>query len=293
MYFKDRNHAGEVLAEKLVEAWPDWKSRNPIVIALPRGGVPVAYPIARRLDAPLEILLVKKPSAPANPEYALGAVAEDGRIWLNREAVETILPAQPEMDELTAEAVREMRRQQRIFRSGHSPISLEGRAVLLVDDGLATGSTLLAALASVQARGASEVRVAVPVASREALRLVKSAADEVYAAEIPTSFRSVSQWYERFGQVSDQEVIDCLRSGQEVSRGPIYRGSLRSKWMCGWMQGRRGASSFRVSSLSPRIARRGLFSRMEAEAAGKAPGMSRSRRRSTRGSSACCFSISF
>lgn len=143
MYFKNRTQAGEVLADELFD---EWREQSPIVLALPRGGVPVAYPIARRLKAPLDVLLVRKLGAPGNPEYALGAVAEDGQFWVDREAMDYLMPSQADMDEVASFAVREMARQENLFRDGRAPFSVKSRAVILVDDGLATGSSMLAAI---------------------------------------------------------------------------------------------------------------------------------------------------
>lgn len=266
MYFRDREHAGEVLAGELRE---EGKEKNPIVIALPRGGVPVAYPIARLLDAPLDVLLVRKLGAPSNPEYALGAIAEDGQVWVNRDALNYMMPEQAEMDEVAAQAVREMERQDSVFRDGRPPLNVKGRAVILVDDGLATGATMLAAVASLKSRGASEIIVAVPVASHQAIRLLKGKVDRVYVAYEPENLRSVGEWYEDFEQVSDEDVVSCLKSAQEVSKGRLFRkefeidlegiqlpGELTWPENCrAWVVFAHGSGSSRKSPRNARVAR--------------------------------------
>jgi putative phosphoribosyl transferase len=266
MYFKDRKHAGEVLAGELRD---EWKNRSPVVVALPRGGVPVAYPIARLLDAPLDVLLVRKLGAPTNPEYAVGAIAEDGRVWVNREALAYVKPERAEMDDVASSAVREMERQRVIFRDGRPQLNVKGRAVVLVDDGLATGSTMLAAVASLKSRGASEIVVAVPVASREGVRLLEGEVDRVYVAYEPEHFRSVGEWYENFEQVSDEDVVRILKIGQEVSRGQLLSkeieidledvqlpGELTQPEDCrAWILFAHGSGSSRKSPRNARVAR--------------------------------------
>ncbi len=220
MRYRNREQAGEKLANCLNE---EWRGQNPVVIALPRGGVPVAYPIARRLDATLDVLLVRKLGAPGNPEYALGAIAEDGQTWLNRGAMDYLSPGPGEMDEALAQAVHEMSRQRAVFRAGRAPTDVRGRAVIVVDDGLATGSTMLAAIASLRARGALEIAVAVPVASRAARVQVEREVDRIYTGMEPEFFSSVGEWYQNFDPVSDTEVVSLLGAAREVSRDPLIR----------------------------------------------------------------------
>jgi len=209
MYFKNREQAGVILANALFERC---RNRNPIVVAIPRGGIPVAQPIAYLLNAPLTIIAARKIGAPSNPEFGIGAVSEDGQVWMDYEDLGLIKSDQAHIDKSVDRALKEIRRQSEVYRHVIKPIDFNGRTVILVDDGLATGSTMLAAVRSLKVRGAKEIIAAVPVASESGIDLVKSEVDFIYSAYTPAYFSSVGRWYEDFSQVSDEEVIQILNS---------------------------------------------------------------------------------
>ncbi|HEY0317297.1 MAG TPA: phosphoribosyltransferase family protein [Solirubrobacterales bacterium] len=205
--FADRRDAGRQLAERLRHL----AAEKPVVVALPRGGVPVAKEIADALDAPLEILAVRKLGAPFNPEYGIGAVAEDGTYVVDPDAVAVLRVSQDELDAIVAEEVRELARQVRAFRGDRAPLDLEGRTVIVVDDGVATGLTDTAALRAVRRRRPGRVVLAVPVCAADTLERLRAEADDVVCLRAPQLLRSVSQWYRDFSQVSDEEVLHDLR----------------------------------------------------------------------------------
>lgn len=202
--FRDREDAGAQLADLLhTRALAD-----PIVLALTRGGIPVGAAVARQLRAPLDALVVRKLGAPSNPEYAIGALVEDGTVLVNEDVRGVSSPAWLEqvIDRERAEAERRVR----IYRGNRPLPAVAGRCVVIVDDGMATGLTMAAAVESMRAHGAAQIVVAVPTASTSAVALLRSRADEVISCEVPTSFGAVGERYERFGQVGDDEVVATL-----------------------------------------------------------------------------------
>lgn len=201
----DRVAAGRVLAVRLA----GWCGRDAIVLALPRGGVPVAWEIARELQLPLDLLLVRKLGLPGHAEYAMGAIAEGGVRVLNAGGASRIAAAT--LEQVTAREQRELERRARLYRGTRPEPSLAGRAVLLVDDGLATGSTMAAALAAVRARQAGHVVVVAPVGSREAIAWLAAQADEVVCPLVPDVLASIGEWYRDFPQTGDAEVQALLR----------------------------------------------------------------------------------
>lgn len=272
MYFKDRNQAGELLAARiLADEGGDFK--KPLVIALPRGGVPVAFPIAKRLEAYLGVLLVRKLGVPQNPEYALGAVVEDGQVVLNAEAISLLGGENARLkkiiEETVASAVREMKRQQNLYRGERSPPKIKDRSVIVVDDGLATGSTMSAAVSSLKRRGASQISVAVPVASHETVESLKKDVDHFYVLHEPKALRSVGEWYEDFRQITDEEVVRLLQispddSGASTSRKEVQikvddirlDGELSQPEKCrGWILFAHGSGSSRKSPRNLKVAR--------------------------------------
>jgi putative phosphoribosyl transferase len=206
MRFRDRRQAGRTLAVQLAGL----RLERPIVIALPRGGVPVAYEIAKALDAPLDILAVRKIGAPGNPEFGVGAIAEDGTAVLDQRNARRAGMTQDLLDQTVQREVRELRRRVEAYRDGRAPIDVRGRTVVIVDDGLATGLADLAGIRALRARGAARIVVAVPVGSRESIALIKREADEVSFLTVPSELRGVGLWYEDFSPVSDKEVTTLL-----------------------------------------------------------------------------------
>lgn len=214
--FRDRHDAGLLLAQEVLDLEPE----RPVVIALPRGGVPVAYEVAHRLGAPLEVLAVRKLGAPADPEYGVGAIAEDGTAVLDEHAARTVGMT----DELLAAAVRrevaELVRRVERYRDGRSPIDVRGQTVIVVDDGLATGLTDLAAVRALRARGARRIIVAVPVGSHQAVELLRGEADQVICHTLPEELLAVGSFYEDFAPVSDAEVISLLDTTRDPPPTP-------------------------------------------------------------------------
>ena len=213
-YFEDRQDAGRRLAERLLGYRA---ARDTVVVALPRGGVPVASEVSRALSLPLDVLVVRKLGAPGNEEYALGAIASGGVRVLNRHAIAVLGVAQGTVDAIALREQRELERRERAFRPGRPPLDVRGKTVLLVDDGVATGSTLLAALRSLRHGGAVRIVVAVPTISRETLSRMRGEADDWVALIVPSPFGSVGEWYASFPQVSDDEVKTQLGGVAEAA----------------------------------------------------------------------------
>ena len=207
MDFRDRRDAGR----KLAQALDAWRGRpDVVVLALPRGGVPVASEVAHFLGAPLDVLVVRKLGFPGQEEFAMGAIASGGvrvmselpGVWpVSQEAIEAVV----------ARETQELARREQLYRGQRAPLALAGRVVILVDDGLATGATMHAAVLAARAAQPQRIIVAVPVASREAVRLLCTVADEVVSVFTPEHFRAVGLWYADFGQTSDDEVRELLR----------------------------------------------------------------------------------
>jgi putative phosphoribosyl transferase len=205
--FADRRDAGRQLVKQLTAL----ADENPVVVALPRGGVPVAREIANALGAPLEILAVRKLGAPHNPEYGIGAVAEDGTCVIDTEAVEVLGIRNGELDAIVAREAAELVRRVEAYRGDRPPLDLEGRTAIVVDDGVATGLTDTAALRAVRRKGPRRVVLAVPVCPSDTLGRLRAEADEVACLRVPRLLRGVSQWYRDFSQVSDEEVLLALQ----------------------------------------------------------------------------------
>ena len=206
--YSDRAEAGSVLAEALREREPD----RPVVLALPRGGVPVAKPCADALNAPLDVFVVRKLGAPGQPELALGAIATGGVRVLNDRVVSRLRISHEELKRVAAEELTELRRRERAYRGNRQPLEITGRTVLLVDDGLATGATMRAAVQAVRAAGSRRIVVAVPVGAAEACRQLARTADDVVCLAQPVPFGSVGRWYRDFAQTTDEDVRRLLCS---------------------------------------------------------------------------------
>jgi predicted phosphoribosyltransferase len=201
--FQDRAAAGRELARAILQLKP----RSPaLVLALPRGGVPVAYEVARAMRAPLDVLVVRKIGLPEQPEFAIGAIAV-GDVLVRAARV---ADADPVFDEVVQRERRELLHRERLYRGGALPLSLHGKTAILVDDGLATGMTMLAAVRAARKAGAASVIAAVPVASTEAAAAVRAEADDLVVLMSPPSFNAVGEWYRTFDQVGDAEVRTLL-----------------------------------------------------------------------------------
>jgi putative phosphoribosyl transferase len=220
-FFQDRRDAGRLLARALQEASQesdiarDWQ--DGIVLGLPRGGVPVAYEVARALDLPLDILVVRKLGVAGVEELAMGAVASDGTITINAAVLAEFNIPLEEIDAAAQREKGEIERRERAYRNGRLPARIEGRLVLLVDDGLATGASMLAAVRSVRPR-AREVIVAVPVAAESTYDELHGEVDELVCPLIATSFHSVGSFYRNFEQTTEEEVCTLLsqaRNGKQ------------------------------------------------------------------------------
>ncbi|GHH67727.1 phosphoribosyltransferase family protein [Promicromonospora soli] len=206
MIFNDRTDAGRQLAERLQPL----RGENVVVLGLPRGGVPVAFEVARALDAPLDVIVVRKLGVPYQPELALGAIGEgDVRVLDERITGQVRLPTEELAEVERAERAELLRRVEK-FRAGQDRTALVGRTALIVDDGLATGSTARAACQVARAQGAARVILAVPVGAADAVRLLQRDADDVVCLETPARFMAVGQWYSNFRQTTDREVAGLL-----------------------------------------------------------------------------------
>jgi predicted phosphoribosyltransferase len=205
--YANRREAGVVLAGRLAELK---NRRDVVVLALPRGGVPVAYEVARALHAPLDVFLVRKLGVPGHRELAMGAIASGDVRVLNEDVVRWYRIPEEVIDEVAREEQGELERRESAYRAGRSPVEVSDRVVLLVDDGLATGSSMKAAVRAVRARTPSRIVVAVPVGAPETCRELATIADEVVCARTPADFSAVGQWYRDFSQTTDDEVRQLL-----------------------------------------------------------------------------------
>lgn len=221
--FHDRTQAGKLLAERL----EDYAGRpDVIVLALPRGGVPVAFEVAQALMAPLDLMLVRKLGVPGHEEYAMGAVAAGGARVINRDAVDMLQIPDETIDAATEREMQEILRRDRLYRRGKPPPELHGRTVILIDDGLATGSTMLAAVQGAREGGAAHVVAAVPVGAADTCITLDAEVDQLVCLESPEPFRAVGLWYRNFPQLSDKEVIDLLaRAEQSIPAMPLPPGT--------------------------------------------------------------------
>jgi putative phosphoribosyl transferase len=211
--FSNRLEAGRLLAEKLVKyaGRPDV-----IVLGLPRGGVPVAYEVAKLLGVPLDVFIVRKLGVPGFEELAVGAIASGGVRVLNEDVMRALPNADETIESVTARETAELERREQSYRDGRPAPELRDRVVILVDDGLATGATMRAAVKALRHRGAAKIVVAVPVGPPDTCREFEDEADETICATVPEFFQAVGQYYEDFSQTSDDEVRGLLaRAAQE------------------------------------------------------------------------------
>jgi len=209
MYFRDRSEAGKLLATRLKQ----YRGQPGVVLAVPRGGVPVAYEVARELELPLEIVLTKKIGHPLNKEYAIGAASLQDHF---------VIPHDQVSDEYIREEVSRIRRKLREmyakFMGDREPEPIAGKTVIVIDDGIATGNTLLGTVQVLKKSGPSKIVIAVPVASAQALEKLEEVVDEVVAIHVPEVFYGVGAFYDDFTQVSDEEVMDYLDKWRDLGK---------------------------------------------------------------------------
>jgi len=220
MIFRNRTDAGDRLAEKLEH----YASRpDVIVLALPRGGVPVGYEVARSLGAPLDVFLVRKLGVPGREELAMGAIASGGVRVLNEDVMSELQIPQQWVDVVAARELEELRRREAAYRDGRSAPDVRGKTVILVDDGLATGASMRAAVAALRKLGPARIVVAVPVGAQQTCDEFRDVADEVVCAEMPDPFYAVGSWYADFDQTTDDEVRALLADANRPAAAPVMR----------------------------------------------------------------------
>jgi predicted phosphoribosyltransferase len=214
--FVNRKEAGEILAEAL--SGYAGKSGT-LVLALPRGGVPVAYEVAKALSAPLDLWLVRKLGVPGQEELAMGAIAGKNTLVLNDDIIAALNISQPTIDSIIAREQAELERRNKHYRHGKPPPDVGGNTILIIDDGVATGATMRAAIASLRQAAAARVIAAVPVGAMSTCRKIGQEADELVCLHTPEPFYGVGQWYNDFSQTSDEEVLALLARAATNSGG--------------------------------------------------------------------------
>jgi putative phosphoribosyl transferase len=215
MIYRDRFDAGKRLASQLA----DYVNRSDVlVLALPRGGVPVAFEVAEALRAPLDIFLVRKLGVPGHEELAMGAIATNGVRVLNEEVVNYLRVPGEVIDAVAADELRELERRERTYRGARPAPDVVGKTVILVDDGLATGSTMRAAATALRQQQPARIVVAVPVSAPQTCDEYRMGVDEIVCAVTPEPFHAVGQWYEDFSQTTDEEVRDLLARAAGAQR---------------------------------------------------------------------------
>ncbi|HWP43652.1 MAG TPA: phosphoribosyltransferase [Blastocatellia bacterium] len=219
--FRDRAEAGRLLGEELkaYAGRPDV-----IVLGLPRGGVPVAFEVARALNAPLDLFLVRKLGVPGHEELAMGAIASGGVRVLNQDVVQYLGIPDSVIDAVASREQQELERREVSYRGDRPPLDVRGRCVILVDDGLATGSTMRAAVRAIKQQQPARVVVAVPTASSQTCDEFRSEVDEIICARMPEPFYAVGMWYEDFSQTTDEEVKGLLESAGRAETAKSNRG---------------------------------------------------------------------
>lgn len=208
MRFRNRSEAGQLLARALHH----YKNRpDVLVLALPRGGVPVGYEVAAFLNAPLDVFIVRKLGAPGHEELAMGAIASGGIRALNHSVIHQLKIPQSAIDAVASREGEELRRRELLYRGDKPSPNVSGKTIILVDDGLATGSTMKAAVEALRGKHPAKIVVAVPTAPADTCNELQHQADEVVCASTPEPFYAVGQWYENFEQTTDAEVTELIR----------------------------------------------------------------------------------
>ena len=207
MIFRDRTEAGQVLASKLTKYV---NQVNTVILALPRGGVPVAYEIGKELGLPVDIFVVRKLGVPGHEELAMGAIASGGVRHINRDVVDQLRIDSETIDVASRREQKEIERREQLYRGQRPPVDVRNKTVILVDDGLATGSTMRAAIAALRQHRPARIVVAVPAAAPRTCSDIADEVDEIICAATPEPFYAVGQWYQEFSQTTDDEVRDLL-----------------------------------------------------------------------------------
>ncbi len=219
--FADRIDAGQRLGANLREFIDqECAGDETVVLALPRGGVPVAYQVAKALGSSLDVFVVRKLGAPQQPELAMGAIASGGVRVLNEEVVRALHVTPEQLAETAERETRELERREQAYRGDRAPLDVKGKCVLLVDDGVATGYTMRAAVEALRQRGPKKIIIAVPVAAKDTCEDLKRHADAVICLMMPYDFAAVGQWYRHFDQTSDDEVRLLLVGSAEATGSP-------------------------------------------------------------------------
>lgn len=209
MYFNDRQEAGELLAKELNKFK---RKPNTIVVALPRGGVVIGKIIAEFLDLPMDLIVPRKIGAPSNPEFAIGAITEDGSGIFNDRDIKNLSISSDYIEEEVNKQKKEAQRRIDLYRGGRKKLNFEGKNILIVDDGIATGLTMIAAIKSAKISNPKSITVAVPVSARDSLEKIKNMADEAICLHVPDFFGAVGAFYQNFSQVEDWEVISLMNN---------------------------------------------------------------------------------
>ncbi len=208
MIFENRTDAGKQLSDKLIR----FKGRKAIILALPRGGVPVGHEIANRLDLPLEIIISRKIGAPLNPELGIGAISENDSLVINQSTVDLLGITQKQIQEIISEQKKELERRVMLYRNGRSLLDMSGKSIILVDDGLATGVTAQAAVKALKKQNPKNIIFAAPVCALKSVNQLKREVDAVFCLSSPDDLQSVGIYYRNFDQLTDEEVIKLLRN---------------------------------------------------------------------------------
>lgn len=211
MIFRDRQNAGQQLAHKLIK----YKDEKPVVIALPRGGVVIGYEVAKALNAPLDVIVSRKIGAPLQPEFGIGAIAPNGVRVLDIKSIKLVRASEAEIEKIIELETAEMKRRIKVYRGDAPPPDLSGKSVILVDDGLATGVTAMAAILSIKQMNPEKIILAVPVSPPDTANKFRQEVDEFICLSEPQNFFAVGAHYEDFEQVTDKQVIDLLRQSKK------------------------------------------------------------------------------
>jgi putative phosphoribosyl transferase len=214
LIFEDRVQAGKLLAERLKK----YATKDSVVLAIPRGGVVVGYEIAKELDIPLDVVIIKKLGAPGNPELAIGAVTRDGATYINRKVAEMVGADEWYIRNIIEKKLEEVVEREKIYRSGRPPVDIADKNVIIVDDGVATGSTLIAAIRALRGQNPGKMISAIPVVPPDVVEQIDDVSDETIYLMAPDIFFAVGQFYHRFEQTTDDEVVELLKKSEDFGK---------------------------------------------------------------------------